>query len=425
MRRVLASLVVLGMIAVGCGNPGGEVSEEQTHPTGGAESPGVGRETERPVTTRESGSFDELRHAADHMEVWALTLTVAIDEHIDVPGDPHSRSAELLATLDGLLRKHTVLVGYASDAAVGEHEDTFLAAADAVNANTDELAREFTALYDQSTGEEFKQLWEKQVHAYLRYADGVLLEDEPTKQAAAEELEKFVEDFAEFIVDITGGIAKHDEIEKVTDEHVKSTLELIERWPEGEEDAFTALKDATDVMKEMAEKLAKPIAEGHRMDGDVTSEAAKLRAELSGRMLENPSFLGFATKAVFRHEAGGGSRPVFDHARSLVEKNTEELTEIVRKHLGDDTASRFEELWTEHDDLFVDYTEAAEADEQGDRERVLEELADWSKDLGELLGNALGDAISASAVESEAAKHVETVIATIDAQEEALGAASS
>lgn len=71
-------------------------------------------------------------------------------------------------------------------------------------------------------------------------------------------------------------------------------------------------------MQHVAEELAVPFAETVVMDGEVDSEAAKMHAELSGRMAESVWFTSDLTERVLRDEREPSDRATPTHERRPV-----------------------------------------------------------------------------------------------------------
>lgn len=403
-RALIAAALVtfLSLIAAACGAP-----DDATGPDGnGEETPGGAT-----AATAREFPYDDIHGAAEHMEVWSAELAVSLDEHADLGGDPQSPAAELLAGLDFTFREHVVALKDASaaiierDGAAEEHARELLAE------NTAALESRIRELFSDDEADEFGRLWSRDVEQLLNVATARRDDDLDAEGKALEELQRINGELGTLLQDMTGGRIEPKRIEETLAKHVETTVALMEAQAEEGGDPFTPLREAVDHMKHVAEELAVPFAQSVVIDGEVDSEAAKMHAELSGRMAETVWFTADLTDHVLRDEPT-------DAVRELASHNTGELAAVMAGPSGAD-AERLETVWSDHVDLFAEYARAVRSGDADEREKIREDLTHWAGELASTLGDAGGGAIDATTVEEAAVTHVETMIGAIEAQHRA------
>ena len=97
--------------------------------------------------------------------------------------------------------------------------------------------------------------------------------------------------------------------------------------------------------------------------GIVTGEGGELLAEFASPAAELQSQLGMtfgehAELAVDAMRSGISSLPDFPVAAAALDQNTSELTAMIESVFGAESARSFQELWSDHIDAFVAYTQA-------------------------------------------------------------------
>lgn len=402
--------MALSVVAVACtSGPSsrGAVGEGETSPPA--------PETPPAEETAYDLALEDLHRAAEHMDVWATGLATALEEPVDPAGEPHEAAAAFATRLDFLLREYVVMLAFVGQAGVEEPPEALRAAEHALGKAGDELRVLFVEHFDAEVADRFEEHWSSHTRSLLVIAEAIATDVESARRTAHEELERADAALADLLEDITGGAAEPEVLVPALEEHVATAIAVFESQAE-EEDWHADLLTAVEKAAELAAEIAEPVAATAELAGDVTSEASKLRVELSGRMVDSAFFTGAMTWAKLADRTED-----FDHARALVDENSRLLGETIAARLGEATGVRLQELWIRHVDDLVAYTEAVRADDQPAEEQALEKLADWTVELGELLEEATGGVVHATAQEHEAAEHVETIRRVVDAQARALG----
>ncbi|MDP9021440.1 MAG: hypothetical protein M3N57_01805 [Actinomycetota bacterium] len=415
--RRLAGTVAVLVATAACG-PAGQPGPATTPTQEVTPTPG-----EVTATAAARGDPLEEEHgAAEHMTVWATSIVVGIHEVTELEGEVHANAVELRSHLDFLLREHAALVGHATHAAVGGAYSPRAAVEVALTHNTEELANEIRQLFDSPLAERFEEAWTAHVDHEQRYVEAIVARDATAARVAMQDLRRNADELADTVVALTGGTADRAVVAEDITVHVDTITSAVDVHDQPDQ-WYGALRDAVDRMGDVAAGLAGAIAEAQRLEGDIDSEVARLRAELAGRMVDDVVFTAMLTRATLAPDEDPA--PVED----VVDAVTRSLAETLGEPLGDEFSSHLEDLWHERTDALVAYAEAVaehvkaeEAGEEiGEAEKAAEEdalkrLHRFSKELATLLEEATGGALGVAIMERDAAEHVRTMTATIDAQ---------
>jgi hypothetical protein len=171
-------------------------------------------------------------------------------------------AAGLRVTLDTLLREHVVLALSATDGALGGRNDEFTAAANALDANSQELAAAIGSVYGQAAQDAFLPLWRKHIGFLVDYTQGVAANDEAKKTKAVNDLIGYTQDFGAFIESATGGKLKKDAVADLVKTHVVGLKEAVDAQAAKDwATAYSKERDAEKHMDVIGNILAETIAE--------------------------------------------------------------------------------------------------------------------------------------------------------------------
>lgn len=422
VRSLLVGLVVaLAAAACGTSNPQHQSADRSV---GGADG------------SPEDFSWDELHVAAEHMHVWATLMAHGIDAAAGLPGpvegdeDPssplsvpavggkvHAKAVQILGELDLLLREWAALANFAGHETIVDNPDSYAAVVHQLEETRSDLTRLIADLYEMDAADDFEQYWARYTQALLNLAQAMGADDEAAVRQAHEEATQAIEQLADWGEDVTGGIIRPDELHHELDLEVKKLAEAFEAIANQAHEWYPRFRESLEHVAKVAELLAEGFAEDLRLEGDVHSEAAKTLAELSGAMED---YVYFAA-ATSRAKIAEGREEDLRTAEEVTAEATAAIAEVVERRLGLEPATRVHELWLEHTPWFLDVAASYGQDDVPPRDEIEAQFADWSKQVGELLAEITGGKLSAESMEKEAAKHVETVLAIIDAQASVLG----
>jgi hypothetical protein len=197
-----------------------------------------------------------------------------------------------------------------------------------------------------------------------------------------------------------------DEETSTPDEEAELAIE-----PVGTGDPFADAKTAADHVEGSAEVLSGGIAAGAGLGGDASSEAANLRAKLTGLLQEHVYLSGYTVDAAFSFGPDSGE---YDLAAETLDANTVELADLIGEAAGSDKREEFLTLWRDHIGFFVDYALAAAEDDDEGRQAALDNLNDYSDSAGQFFEDISGGELPAEAVTDSLDVHIDTLSTAID-----------
>jgi hypothetical protein len=202
--------------------------------------------------------FTDLRAAAAHMGMIASGLVGATAKALPdkIGGDPASKAADLVTTLNVTLREHVFLASAATGAALGGRADEFKAAAAALDANSDAITAAIAGVYGPEAGTAFSPLWKKHIGFLVDYTNAVGNKQQSKADEAMDDLLQYTEDFGAFINTASPKLTK-DAVAELVKTHVLTLKDVIDNqaaknWTK----AYSAERTAADHMAMIANGLA-------------------------------------------------------------------------------------------------------------------------------------------------------------------------
>src|SRR5205807_5122954 len=116
-----------------------------------------------------------------------------------IGGDPSSKAADLLTSLNGALREHVFLVCAATGADLGGRDAELKAATAALDANSDALTAVIAGVYGPEAGTAFGPLWKKHIGLLFDYATAVGAKQQAKADEAMGNLLQYADAFGAFI----------------------------------------------------------------------------------------------------------------------------------------------------------------------------------------------------------------------------------
>jgi hypothetical protein len=175
-----------------------------------------------------------------------------------------TEAAVLVQGLTDLLDSHVFLAGVAVEQAVltGDPKSPqFTAAAEALDANSQDLAAAIESVYGADAGDQFLDLWRQHIEFFVQYTVGGLTKDEKSQSEAKARLDQYREDFGAFIDSATNGELPADDVAAALQEHVDSLIDTIDLAIAGDTEVFSSLyASAHEHMPATASALAGGIA---------------------------------------------------------------------------------------------------------------------------------------------------------------------
>ena len=322
-------------------------------------------------------------------------------------------AATLRAGLTHLLTEHVDLAGIAvvQAAESGLDSEQFAAAAETLDANSQDLAAAIGDVYGMEAGDQFLDLWRAHIEMFVDYAEGALTGNEKQKEGALADLDGYREDFGAFLESANPNLTK----EAVAGElkpHVASLAAAIDAVAGNGENPFTALQEAASHMPMTALVLAGAIAEQNpdMFDGAADDAASGLRSDLT-YLLDGHVYA--ASIAIVTALGNGADSPEYEAAGVALNDNTDALAEAIGSVYGKAAGDQFKDLWNAHIGFFVDYTLAsAEGDMKG-MDKAAADLDGYREDFGAFLESANPN-LTKEAVAEALDPHVKSLLTTID-----------
>ena len=216
-----------------------------------------------PLSAAEQGvgngtNFTGLRAAAAQMGVLASSLAGAIHQkYLDkIGGDPASKAADLLTTLNVGLREHVFLASAATNAALAGRADEFTGAKAALDANSDDLTSAIGSVYGPEAGKAFAPLWKQHIDLLVDYTTALVAKDQSKADAAMGNLLAYADAFGAFISTASPKLTK-DAVAELIKTHVVTLKDVIDaQAAKNFSTAYTSERTAADHMRMIAADLA-------------------------------------------------------------------------------------------------------------------------------------------------------------------------
>ncbi len=147
-------------------------------------------------------------------------------------------------------------------------------------------------------------------------------------------------------------------------------------------------------------------------DTTVYSDSSGLRKELNLKLAEHVAL----TEEVLR--ASYDDRDSSTAAVDELDKNSQEIAQIVGGFYGEEAKSTFLKMWQDHITFFVNYTISVKNDDKEGKEQALSDLEDYSQEISEFFAG-LNGSISVDSMKPLFTDHRDLIIASINDYTEA------
>jgi hypothetical protein len=178
----------------------------------------------------DTGAFDALKGAADHVVEGAATLSGGIAAAIDSDGDTDSEASQFRSGLTASLQEHVYLAGLAVKTAyaAGPDSEEFEAAAATLDRNSVELADGIGQVAGDDDREAFLELWRQHIDFFVDYAVATQEGDEEGQRQAVEDLDGYTDDAGAFFEDVTDGELPADAVADSLRGHISTLAGAID-----------------------------------------------------------------------------------------------------------------------------------------------------------------------------------------------------
>ena len=144
----------------------------------------------------------------------------------------------------------------ATGAALGGRQDEFMAAAAALDANSNALTEAIGSVFGAEAGKAFDPLWKKHIGFVVDYTQGLAAKDQAKQDKAVTDLVNYTKDFGAFLNSALPELPA-DAVADLVKTHILTLKDVIDAQSKNSlADAYTKLRTAADHMKALANPLA-------------------------------------------------------------------------------------------------------------------------------------------------------------------------
>lgn len=208
-----------------------------------------------------SRAYSAARSAYSHMHMIGDPLAAAIvkqfPERFNSSSD--SPASNLRSALNLALREHAVVAAMATGSALGGRQAEFKAAAEALDANSRDIAKAIGSVYGANAEKAFLPLWRKHIGFVVDYTTGLATKDNAKQEKAVADLIGYTEDFGAFLSSANPNLPK-DAVTELVKGHILTLKSVIDaqaakEWPK----VYSNLRIASSHMAMIADPLASAI----------------------------------------------------------------------------------------------------------------------------------------------------------------------
>jgi hypothetical protein len=292
-------------------------------------------------------------------------------------------ATQLRLALDRVLAEHAFLIievmrtGLVSGA---EYD----AAADTLNANTNDLVTAITGIYGADAGDAVDEQWRNHIAFIVDYTRALGDDDSTAADLADGQLEQYAEDFSSLLA---GAIdLPEDVVLGLISEHVDQLKQVANFAAADFGDAYPDIRDTYDHMFMIGDGLANGIISQFpdKFTGRqfAFSPATDLRITLDTLLGEHTQLATLAMRAAL------ADAPDLSAAKGALRENSDELQAAIGSIYGDDAGAAFAEHWRHHTGLYLDYVEATRDGEEAGRQAALDQLTTYQSNFTTFLSDA-------------------------------------
>ena len=317
-------------------------------------------------------------------------------EHHDAP---------LRSQLETLLGHHVTLVIRFMRATVSGNPGFVETADAALVRNTGDLTSALAPAVGAEQARRFGALWQQHVRALFNYAAGVRDDDQRAKDEALAELDRLIDDESALIAELTDGRLPRQRAAAHLRGRVEQLTDQIDAYAEEDYDrAYQLQRAAYASMFQVGMALA-DAAEAMPAGDTPTDRLSSALAQLLGEHVE---------LAIDAMRAGVDGAPDFTAAAGALNANTEDVASAMDSLFGADRAERFNQLWADHIDLFVEYTVAVADGDEAAKDDVAERFDDVVSQFGATLADTTDGEVDAGAVQQAMTGHEQQLFQQIE-----------
>ena len=302
---------------------------------------------------------------------------------------PPASPGDAALQLQALLGQHHILAADLMRGRLRGDDDFAQAAAAAVGRNTDELTQLVGALGGDQQATRFESLWNAHTTALFNYSRGLATKDAAVQDEARAALDKFRDDGAAFVAELSQGRLPQDAVRAELGMHDDHLMQQADAYAAGDYARANQLyREGYQHAYSLGNVLATNVLPPDQA-AELNTPAWKLRSEMT-RLLGEHVGLALATL-----RAGATNAPDFPAAAEALNGNTADVTAAVSSLFGDPAASQFMALWADHLDLLGGYAADVGARKENRRDAVRTDLHDWQGRFATFISSATGGRVPA------------------------------
>jgi hypothetical protein len=320
-------------------------------------------------------------------------------------------ASDLRTTLQHYLSEHAYLAVEAMRRGAEGSED-FDAAANALNANTEDLTAAITSVYGEEAGNQFNEMWTNHIGFFVDYVKATGANDQAAKDEALKNLDGYRAEFSKFLETATGERLESDGLAEGLQMHVNQLIGAFDSYVAGDYDkAYEYEREAISHMHMVAKGLSSAITDQYPDKFENTmavTPAADLRATLNHLLTEH------AALATMAMQNGIDGSEDFDASVNALNANTEALSAAIASVYGEEAGNQFKEMWSNHIGFFVDYVKATGAKDEAAKKEALQNLDNYRADFSKFLETATDGRLKSDALAEGLQMHVDQLVGAFD-----------
>ena len=181
---------------------------------------------------------------------------VGVQARADTP------AATLRERIDSLLQERVALACDATGAALAGRNDEFIAAANALDSNSQEFAAAIGSIYGADAQNAILKLWRDQTEYLVDYTQGVLSGDQAKQTAAKVNLVSAADEIATYLETLTNGRLKKEVVAEMIKTHVSIMADIISaQQAKDYATAYNKQRDAEHQVLNIGDPLADAIVD--------------------------------------------------------------------------------------------------------------------------------------------------------------------
>ena len=168
-------------------------------------------------------------------------------------------ASDLRVALNQLLAEHASLAAAATGAALSGRMKEFAAAAEALDMNSQDIAKAIGSVYGEAAGEAFLPLWRKHIGFFVDYTMAKAQGSKKKQDKAVKDLLQYAEDFGAFLNAASPALSK-EAVAELVRTHIVSLKEVVDAQAAKKPKlAFEKIRAAAHHMQMVADPLASAI----------------------------------------------------------------------------------------------------------------------------------------------------------------------